>query len=232
MSLTRLTTLTLSLCSLLVAGLACDPRSGGATNTQSPTPTSAQAEATTVPKSATCALLSNEDIQSVQGEAVTDAQGSEHLTGGLVMSQCFYRLPTFNKSINLEVIRPDPNGGSADAVVEFWRQRFHSRAALEGEREREKEREREREKEREKAKGQVREGGHLEEKEREEEDGSPPQPVAGVGDEAFWGGNQITAALFVRRKDTIIRLSIGGPEDTPAKIKKASALARKVLKHF
>jgi hypothetical protein len=185
-------------------------------------------------------MLSSEDVREVQGEAPQDAQGSEHLVGGLSMSQCFYRLPTFSKSVNVEVIRVE-EGTEGAALKRFWRERFHPEAieARERERERAEERERElereleREKERERASGQVRQGGH-DEKEREgEEEESRPQRVKGLGEEAYWSGNQITSALSVlTRKNAIVRVSLGGPESRDEKIKKASALARKLLKQL
>jgi hypothetical protein len=226
-------TVSLLFSTVLLAGLACGPKSGGA-NTQ-PAATPDTHSSATPQQSATCALLSAADIQALQGETPQDAQGSEHLAGGLVMSQCFFRLPTFSKSVNLEVIRPAPSA-PADALKDFWRQRFHPAAVAERERERERkeEREREREKElkREKESGQVREGGHPKEREEGEEEEARPQRVAGLGDEAFWSGNQITAALSVLRKSTVVRISVGGPEPEAEKIRKATVLARKVLKQF
>lgn len=229
-------TLTILLCALLLACAACT-RAGNSANATQP-PAEAQkaqgAAAPTPPPSATCRLLSAADLRESQGEEPADVQGSEHLTGGLTMSQCFYRLPTFNKSINLEVIRAAP-GSAPGAVKEFWRGRFHPDAVRERELKRERKearaREREEELKRERESGQVREGGRRPKKDKEAED-APPQRVSGVGDEAYWAGNPINSALSVLRKDTIIRISVGGPEDPPAKIKKASALARKVLKQL
>ena len=240
----RLTAITLLLCSMLAA-LACASKNDTQSARQTalhPSPpasvagTDDAARAGAVPKSVTCALLSNEDVKAVQGEEPADAQGSEHLTGSLSMSQCFYRLPTFSKSINLEVTRAAP-GAQSTAVADFWRGSFGQAAVEEREQKRERKekegREREKELEREKASGQVREGGHAEEEEHGEGDEGPrPQRVAGIGDEAYWSGNPVSAALYVLKKDTIIRLSIGGPEDPSVKIKKAKTLAQKVLKHF
>src|SRR5256714_3147047 len=134
----RLTAITLLLCSMLAA-LACASKNDTQNARQTalhPSPpasvagTDDAAPAGAVPKSATCALLSNEEIRAVQGEEPADAQGSEHLAGLLSMSQCFYRLPTFSKSINLEVTRAAP-GAQSSAVADFWRGRF-GRAAHEG----------------------------------------------------------------------------------------------------
>jgi hypothetical protein len=226
----RIMSLTLSL--LLIACLACAPK-GDVTNTQAtPTPVAQQSPALTTPQSETCRMLSAEDVREVQGEAPQEAQGSEHLAGGLSMSQCFYRLPTFSKSVNVELIRGE--GGESAAVKEFWALRFHPEAVkkreLEREHSEEQERELERQKERERASGQVREGGHKEKEREGEEEESRPQRVAGLGEDAYWSGNQITGALSVlTRKNAIVRVSLGGPESRDEKIKKASALARKLL---
>ena len=229
----RLKTLTLLLCLLAPACGA----GGGAQKTNAnlpaatPVPTVAE-----VPKSATCALLSGEELKEVQGESPTDAQGSEHLAGRLSMSQCFFRLPTFARSINLEVVRAAPNA-NADALKEYWRKRFPPEAVEERERERElkEERERGREEElkREREAGQVREGGHeKEEKEGDEAEDSRPQRVRGLGEEAYLMGNRETSTLYVLRRDAVVRVSVGGTEDRPARLKKATALAEKILKRL
>ena len=224
---------TLLLC-LLLSAPACGPRGGDTQTAQPPTPQATQPrDAVTtgaVPKSATCALLSGADIREVQGEEPTDAQGSEHLAGGLRMSQCFYRLPTFGKSVSLEVVRAGPASQATDAVKEYWRQKFQSGAGEGRELERgRREREREKELEREKASGQVREGGHAE---REGEGEASARRVSGVGDEAYWSGGEQVGALFVLKKDTVISVSVGGTEDEAEKMKEAKALVQRVLKHF
>lgn len=217
---------------LLLSASACGPRGGDTQTAQPPTPQATQPRAAgatdAVPKSATCALLSGADIREVQGEEATDAQGSEHLAGGLRMSQCFYRLPSFNKSVSLEVVRAGPTSQATDAVREYWRQKFRGDAGEGRERERER-REREKELEREKASGQVREGGHAE---REGEEETSARHVPGVGDEAYWSGGEQGGALFVLEKDTVISVSVGGTEDEAEKLRKAKALVQKVLKHF
>jgi hypothetical protein len=233
----RPTTLTLSLC-FLVLSLACGARDRDAQNAQpAPSEQNANATATTsvVPLSPTCALLSSADVESVQGEAYASAQGSEHLGEGLVKSQCFYRLPTFGKSINLEVVRVDPNTDSLSALKKFWDEKFSPEALEKRERERElrenAERVQEKKLEREKESGQLREGGHEEEKEDEEET-ERPRRINGLGEAAFWTGGESGGSLHVLLKDASLRVSIGGEQSEPARIKSAVALARKVLTHF
>ena len=228
-------TLTTTLSLFLFASLACAPKGDVAKTQSAPTPAEAQAAPTPPPQSATCRMLSPADLREVQGEAPLDAQGSEHLVGGLTMSQCFYRLPTFSKSVNVEVVRAS-EGSAGDALKKFWGERFHPEAieARERERERaeEKERERERELKRERESGQVRQGGHKEKEREGEEEESRPLRVKGLGEEAYWSGNQITGSLSVLTKGAVVRVSVGGPEPQDEKIKKASALARKMLKQL
>ncbi|HEV2861819.1 MAG TPA: hypothetical protein VGX48_12490 [Pyrinomonadaceae bacterium] len=182
-----------------------------------------------LPKSATCALLSSEDIEAVQGEAVAASQGTEHTGGALVTSQCFYRLPTYEKSVILEVIRASPDNPSKDALKGFMREKYE-RAEAEHEAEEQRERAREKELEREREQGGRREGGNKEEEERERGDKSPPKRVSGVGDEAFWAPHHGTGALFVRRGGVAFTLAVSGGEDRDAKIRRATALARRLLK--
>jgi hypothetical protein len=229
--------LTLLLCLLTVA-LACSSGSG-ARSANAPKPSvesvDAPAPAAQIPRSKTCGLLSDAELKEVQGEAPADAQGSEHATGALSMSQCFFRLPTFSKSINLEVVRA-AQGGDAAALKEYWRKRFHPEAVEARERERElkeeREREREAELERERAAGQVREGGHEEEEEGAEEEDARPQRVQGLGEEAYLTVSRGNATLYVLKGDGVLRVSVSGDEERPVKLKKATALAAKALKRL
>lgn len=59
-----------------------------------------------------------------------------------------------------------------------------------------------------------------------------PKPVAGVGDEAFWVGNNKMGALYVRRKERILRVSVGGPDDEVTKLDKSKLLASKAVERL
>ncbi|HEX8148921.1 MAG TPA: hypothetical protein VF591_17185 [Pyrinomonadaceae bacterium] len=222
----------------LVAVLACGAR-GGAENAKAPAPAPPAATpapaAAQIPQSKTCALISAEEVKQVQGQAPEAAQGSEHATGPLSMSQCFYRLPDFGKSVTLEVVRA-AQGADAGALKDYWRRRFHPEAVEARERERELKEERERQREemleRERAAGQVREGGRKKEEEGEEEEDSRPQRVPGLGQEAYLTGNRHTSTLSVLKGDAVLRLSVSGPEERADKQKRAAALAAKALKRL
>ena len=57
-----------------------------------------------------CHVLTKRDIAAVQGESFTAAT----LTAHDELSQCFYQLPTFTKSVSVDVIRDK----------EFWKSHF------------------------------------------------------------------------------------------------------------
>jgi hypothetical protein len=122
-------------------------------------------------------------------------------------------MPTYNKSVSLEVTRSS-SGKSGQTVRQFWKDRFPDSVLKEKESERERERERG--------------------KEEEENEGEAQKPlkITGIGDEAFWTGSAIAGALYVLKGKSYLRLSIGGTEDRDAKIKKLKTLARYALKRL
>lgn len=67
-----------------------------------------------------CALLTAEEIEKVQGEKPAQAKPSLRETGDLRDEQCFYQLPTFARSISLEVMR-------GKGARELWRKSFKER---------------------------------------------------------------------------------------------------------
>ena len=156
-----------------------------------------------------CGLLTAEEVKSVQGEAFKETKASEGSDNGMVVSQCFFSLPTFANSVNLAVMQKGEGNGARDPR-EFFEKTFAGRAESEREKEREK----------------------RERKSEEEKEGSAPQKIDGVGDEAFWTGNRVGGALYVLKHDAYIRVSIGGAGDQKTKIEKSKALARLALKRL
>ena len=163
-----------------------------------------------------CRALSNEEIRAVQGEMVSETKGNDSTSGELAVSHCVYLLPTYSKSLSLDITKAASSNAGNDAIEKFWEKRF---AGLEEERERDSEKARESDRKR---------SGDREEEEKE----SKPRPVAGVGDEAFWVGSGVKGALYVRKGDTVLILSIGGSEAEQTRIKKTTALAQHALKRL
>ena len=60
-----------------------------------------------------CHVLTKRDIAAVQGESFTAVKLTTHDE----MSQCFYQLPTFTKSVSVDVIRDK----------EFWESHFREK---------------------------------------------------------------------------------------------------------
>lgn len=78
-----------------------------------------------------CRVLTSDELKSIQGEPLKDAKASERADGGFSVSQCFYTLPTFTKSVSVEIT----SAGTRDPK-EFWKESFHRE---EGEKEKQKE---------------------------------------------------------------------------------------------
>ncbi|SRR6266436_847535 len=75
---------------------------------------------------AACALLSFAEIAAVQGEEPVRTKPSTSDAPGLALERCFFELPTFPKSISLEVTR-------GPRVRELWKDSFHERGKREEE---------------------------------------------------------------------------------------------------
>lgn len=174
------------------------------------TGTPAPGSAMTGLKIDSCKMLTSDELKTVLGEPLKEAKASDRADGGFYVSQCFYALPTFTKSVSLSIT----SAGSRN-IREYWEETFHREEA-------EKERERKKDKEKD---GKGQKEPRTEKKEKEH----PPQKVAGTGDEAFWIGSPIGGALYVLKKDIFFRISIGGSDDQKTMLNKSKALATKIL---
>jgi hypothetical protein len=158
-----------------------------------------------------CSLLTRREIQAVQRDRVTATKASEPQRNQFAVSQCFYTLATFSKSISLEVTRRRP--GETEGPRSHWKQMF-TRAMRKGE-----------------EKEETEESGREAGRERDRESASPRR-ISGVGDEAFWDGSSIGGGLYVLRDETYMRLSVGGPDPAEVKIEKLKKLARSALRRL
>lgn len=83
--------------------------------------------ATTPPPRDACSLLTAADVEQVQGERPSETKATDQNR----FHQCFYRLPTFAKSISVSV---------SYGAREFWEERLHGERGEEKEQEESKER--------------------------------------------------------------------------------------------
>ena len=213
----------------IVLSVGCRSDGGGAASNASkaqasPQPTAAVAVAKTAPAmpaadapavgyspaTDACKLLTSEEIQAVQGEGLKSAKGSDASTGTFSVSQCLYETKSPANSVSLTLTRKS-DAPQSESPRDFWEKKFggekvHGR----GKEEREK-------------KG----GARV-----EEEEGLPPTRVKGLGDDAYWVGNDKVGALYVLRGDKFIRLSVGGADNQEKKIEKTKALAERALRRI
>lgn len=68
-----------------------------------------------------------------------------------------------------------------------------------------------------------------EEDEEEEKEAGKPRLVPGVGDEAYWIGNDKIGVLYALKKNRMVRISLGGPGEVETRLAKSKTLAAKVL---
>lgn len=143
----------------------------------------------------TCELLTNDEIVAVQGEPPQDAKPSEQPSGGLMMYDCLFTLPTFTNSISVSVAQSATGAGARDAR-QAWRETFAAAQA------------------------------------KASEKSPPPRRIEGIGEEAFWTGNDRMGALYVLKGSRYLRISVGGPGEQGARIDKCRSLAEAALKHL
>lgn len=149
-----------------------------------------------------CALLTADDIKTVQGEAATQIKPSRRDGTAFAVSQCFYQTPTFTKSVSLELTE---RGTSRKTVREMWKENV---ARYEEKREAKNAR-------------RVKSG--------KPQAGPPATRVSGVGEEAYWVGTNANGTLYAFKKERLVRISIGGPDREADRLRKVTALAQKAL---
>ena len=155
-----------------------------------------------------CKLLTSGDIQAVQGEAVQESKPGTQPSAGLVMSQCLFRTANPSKSVSVALA----SAGSTSPRA-FWQKQFGS-----GHSESE-------DKEKEKAAAGRKDA-------KEDDEGTRPRAIQGVGEQAYWVGSPMVGALYVLKGDTFLRISVGGVREEAARIQKSVALARLALKRL
>lgn len=157
-----------------------------------------------------CALLARAEIQAVQGEAVTAVKSSRPPRAGAAVFQCFFTVAPFEKSVSLEVTRQLSPAAAASGPRQSWNRLFHPQ----------------------KNSGAGRALQPKATAEKNKKNGGPPRRVRGVGDEAFWVGDQVIGVLYVLTGDAYFRISVGGWADEKLRRQKTVALARKIAKRL
>ena len=71
-----------------------------------------------------CKLLTNSEIEAIQGAAVKDAKSTSKIEGGIIVSECYFALSRSADSIALTVLRPS-NNTKARGPRQVWNETFH-----------------------------------------------------------------------------------------------------------
>lgn len=158
-----------------------------------------------------CSLITNDEVEKIQGSEVRDAKSSEASDGRFRIGQCFYTTETFNKSVTLAITQRDNASPKAEDPKTFWQETFAKYIGHTQEKE-----------------GDAEKKKSL--RESDEEAGrQPPKKIEGVGEDAFWSASRVGGALYILKGNVFIRISVGGPETEEARIEKTKALAAKAL---
>lgn len=152
-----------------------------------------------------CSLLIRSEVEQLQGEPIIETKRSAPARRRFAVSQCFYTAKTFDKSVSLEVTRPAQQ--SQVKPRDEWRRLFHS-PQIAGKR------------------------ASAAPQSKKQQIVQSPQPVKGVGDEAFWVGDQVVGVLYVLKDDAYFRISIGGWAESSVRMQKTEELAKKVARRL
>lgn len=72
-----------------------------------------------------CSLLTNREIEAVQGHTPAQKVASEQPSGSFRFTQCFYRTPEYTNSVSVAVGLPLATDSKRSGPREYWRQQFH-----------------------------------------------------------------------------------------------------------
>lgn len=148
-------------------------------------------------------LLTAEEIERILGEPLKNKVPSTRAEGGLIISQCYFALPTASKSLVVTVTTAGA-GPQSTQPRDFWAQKFGSKRE---------------------------EGGHEHGADADEHEHAQaaPEKVEDVGEDAYWVPSGGTGALYVLHGNRFIRLAVGGTDDKKVRVEKAAALAKIAL---
>jgi hypothetical protein len=188
-----------------------------------------------------CSLLTDSEIASVLGEPLQERKPSVQATGNIRMSQCVFVTRDFAKSASLAVATPAATDTGGHSLRAFWRNQFHSPRKPE-----EEKRPASRKTPAKSAFASSPEGPESKasphgesgsESNREpdneaDEAGRKPQPISGLGEEAYSVGGPISGALYVLQGELFLRISVGGVPKESIRIAKSKSLAATILRRL
>jgi hypothetical protein len=162
---------------------------------------------------AACKLLTSANIQQVQGSVPESTRASSQDNRNLASNQCFFTVSPFVQSVSLEIIWQSPQ--DKINVRDFWNEKFHAkRPGNDGDADNKQDAEQK---------------SYPRRNSEGEEQKNPPQPLAGIGEDAFWVSTGRDGAVYALQGKYIVRIGVSGKGDEAEKIQRASALAKFAL---
>lgn len=160
-----------------------------------------------------CDVLTKTDLATAQGQEFSEAKLSTKTQGALSISQCFYRLPAFEKSVSVTLMRPIKTTDRSSAR-DYWNEHYAASAQ-------------------EKSEDRDDDRPRAAKSDRDEEDhhGNAVR-MAGLGDDATWSGTPMTSALHVLQSGTIVRVSVGGSAPLDQKREASRRLVTAILRRL
>lgn len=148
-----------------------------------------------------CALIKKSEIAAVQGAQVHSMVPNAESNGGLVVSQCYFMVNSADGSKNLSVHLQVTQADPKGSNPKAVKDYWEKsfRTAT------------------------VKSGAAANKK------GTEGESVAGIGEEAFWVGDNMMGVLYTLKKDKLIRLSVGGPHAPKTRLDKSKKLVAKAL---
>jgi hypothetical protein len=158
-----------------------------------------------------CILLTGAEIETVQGEAVSETKTRIQPNGEMLITECLFHTTTFTKSVSVTLAMPFSGKPSALTPRKFWQKQFHAPNLEED---------------------VVPAASKSAQRPEVEEETSKPRRIEGLGEEAYWVGTPITGALYVLQGDNFVRITIGGVGEESVRIEKTKILARAAVKRL
>ena len=185
----------------------CQPKQTAEINSNAPNTAIANQTPATAESFDACALIADDEIVSVQKDQIRRKTNSSKISGALLISQCFYEMNDYPKSISFQITQPSANASPKADIEEIWEKQYKREPEADNDREEEPE-----------AEKNKKDSGKKETK-------SSRFVVPNVGDEALHVGNRISESLYVLKGHNILRIGIGGTDNEKIRFDKLKKIA-------
>lgn len=194
--------------------LDCQPKQTAEVNSNAPNAVKTNQTPAKEESFDACALIADEEMISVQKDQIKKKTNSSKVSGALLVSQCFYEMNDYPKSISFQITQPSANAAVKADIREIWEKQYKREPEADNDREEEQERDKDK-----------KDSGKKETE-------SSRLNVPNLGDEALHVGNRLSESLYVLKGNNILRIGIGGTDNEKVRFEKLKKLAEYALKRL